>query len=191
MKLLILKIFSNVLLSKAKTYFEINNLLKFSENYLFSILKIGVLLIITCYIVYRLTKFFMLLTFPLAFPISKILDKILGEEMGTVYNKKRLIELLRVTHATNDLEKEEVDIVTGALIYKEKRVKSVMTPLTDCYLLNIKTVLNFETMAEIKEQAINIRIKLCICSISYLKWISVSVKKMFIDSFTSILIESD
>jgi hypothetical protein len=27
-----------------------------------------------------------------------------------------------------------------------------MTPLSDCYLLNIKTVLHFETMAEIKEQ---------------------------------------
>jgi hypothetical protein len=27
-----------------------------------------------------------------------------------------------------------------------------MTPLSDCYLLNIKTVLNFDTMAEIKEQ---------------------------------------
>ncbi len=73
--------------------------------------------------------------------------------MGTVYNKKRLIELLKVTHETNDLEKEEVDIVTGALIYKEKTVRSVMTPLSDCYLLNIKTVLNFETMAEIKDQA--------------------------------------
>jgi hypothetical protein len=46
---------------------------------------------------FRLTKMFMVLTFPLAFPISKILDKILGEEMGTVYNKKRLIELLKVT----------------------------------------------------------------------------------------------
>jgi metal transporter CNNM len=94
----------------------------------------------------------MVLTCPLAFPISKILDKILGEEMGTVYNKKRLIELLKVTRETNDLEKEEVDIVTGALIYKEKTVRSVMTGLSDCYLLNIKTVLNFETMAEIKEQ---------------------------------------
>jgi len=30
--------------------------------------------------------------------------------------------------------------------------RSVMTPLSDCYLLNIKTVLNFDTMAEIKEQ---------------------------------------
>jgi metal transporter CNNM len=99
-----------------------------------------------------LTKFFMLITFPLAFPISKILDKILGAEIGTVYNKKRLIELLRVTRDKNDLEKEEVDIVTGALAYKEKTVKSCMTALADVYMLNIKTTLDFETISEIREQ---------------------------------------
>jgi metal transporter CNNM len=53
----------------------------------------------------------------------------------------------------NDLEKEEVDIVTGALAYKEKTVRSVMTPLENAYLLNIKTVLDFDTISEIREQA--------------------------------------
>ena len=42
------------------------------------------------------TKFFMIVTFPLSFPISIILDKILGDEIGTVYDKKKLIELLKV-----------------------------------------------------------------------------------------------
>ena len=39
----------------------------------------------------------------------------------------QLIELLRVTNENNDLEKDEVDIVTGALVYKEKTVKHIMT----------------------------------------------------------------
>ena len=43
-----------------------------------------------------LTKFFMLLTFPLSYPISVVLDKILGEEIGSVYNRDRLKELIRV-----------------------------------------------------------------------------------------------
>jgi hypothetical protein len=46
-----------------------------------------------------------------------------------------------------------VDIVTGALAYKEKTVRSVMTPLENAYLLNIKTVLDFDTISEIREQA--------------------------------------
>lgn len=99
-----------------------------------------------------LTKLFMLLTFPLSFPISKLLDKLLGAEIGTVYDKKKLIELLRVTNDNNDLEKEEVDIVTGALVYKEKTVISVMTRLEDCYTLPLKTILNFDTVSEIRDQ---------------------------------------
>lgn len=55
-----------------------------------------------------ITKFFMLVTFPLSFPISKILDLILGEEIGNVYNRERLVELIRVTKDFNELEKDEV-----------------------------------------------------------------------------------
>ena len=66
----------------------------------------------------------MLLTLPLSWPISKLLDCLLGEELGTVYDKKKLIELLKVTKDNTDLQKEEVDIVTGALRYKEKTVRN-------------------------------------------------------------------
>lgn len=38
----------------------------------------------------------MIITFPLAYPISKILDLILGEEIGNVYNRERLKELVKV-----------------------------------------------------------------------------------------------
>lgn len=39
----------------------------------------------------------MVLTFPLAYPVSKILDCILGEEIGNVYDRERLKELVRVS----------------------------------------------------------------------------------------------
>ena len=99
-----------------------------------------------------LTKFFMMITSPLSFPISLILDKILGSEIGTVYNKERLMELLKVTDQYNDLGKDEVKIVTGALVLKEKMVKDVMTHLDDCYMLPLSAVLNFKTVSEIKDQ---------------------------------------
>jgi len=54
------------------------------------------------------TKFFMVLTFPLSYPISRILDCILGEEIGYVFNRDRLRELLRVTENQIDLKKDEV-----------------------------------------------------------------------------------
>lgn len=53
-----------------------------------------------------LTKLFMLLTFPLSYPISRLLDCILGVEIGHVYNRERLMELIKVTHgyAAQDLQ---------------------------------------------------------------------------------------
>ena len=94
----------------------------------------------------------MLITAPLSFPISKILDCILGTEIGTVYNKQRLMELLKVTEQYNGLEKDEINIVTGALVLKQKCVKDVMTNIEDCYMLPIESILDFETISEIKEQ---------------------------------------
>ena len=66
--------------------------------------------------------------------------------------KTKVIDFHFFRRDVNDLEKEEVDIVTGALAYKEKTVRSVMTPLNDAYLLSIKTVLDFETISEIRDQ---------------------------------------
>jgi len=99
-----------------------------------------------------LTKFFMIVTAPLAFPISKILDKILGAEIGTVYNRERLMELIKVTDKYTDLEKDEVNIVTGALVLKQKTVREVMTRIEDVYMLPVDAILNFDTISEIKEQ---------------------------------------
>ncbi|CAG0919283.1 unnamed protein product [Notodromas monacha] len=42
-----------------------------------------------------ITKIFMAATFPLSYPISKILDKFLGEEIGNYYNRERLKELVK------------------------------------------------------------------------------------------------
>ena len=60
--------------------------------------------------------------------------------------------VVQVTDANHDLEKEEVDIVTGALKYKEKSVKNIMTRIEDCYMLQLTSVLNFETVSEIRDQ---------------------------------------
>lgn len=45
----------------------------------------------------HITKVVMVLTFPLAYPISKMLDWVLGEEIGSVYTRERLKELVRVS----------------------------------------------------------------------------------------------
>ncbi|XP_075996307.1 metal transporter CNNM4-like isoform X2 [Genypterus blacodes] len=98
-----------------------------------------------------LTKFFMLLTFPVSFPVSKLLDVLLGQEIGTVYNREKLVEMLKVTEPYNDLVKEELNMIQGALELRTKTVEDVMTPLSNCFMIQADAVLDFNTMTEIME----------------------------------------
>uniref|UniRef100_UPI0037E890F3 metal transporter CNNM4 n=1 Tax=Semicossyphus pulcher TaxID=241346 RepID=UPI0037E890F3 len=97
------------------------------------------------------TKLFMLLTFPLSWPISKLLDCVLGQEIGTVYNREKLVEMLKVTEPYNDLVKEELNMIQGALELRTKTVEDVMTPIGNCFMIHSDAVLDFNTMSEIME----------------------------------------
>uniref|UniRef100_A0A3P8QZ19 Metal transporter n=1 Tax=Astatotilapia calliptera TaxID=8154 RepID=A0A3P8QZ19_ASTCA len=97
------------------------------------------------------TKFFMFLTFPLSFPVSKLLDFLLGQEIGTVYNREKLVEMLKVTEPYNDLVKEELNMIQGALELRTKTVEDVMTPIANCFMIQADAVLDFNTMSEIME----------------------------------------
>ena len=98
-----------------------------------------------------LTKLFMLITFPASFPISKLLDFILGEELGTIYNRKQLLEMIKVTAEHNDLAGDEMNIISGVLNYKSKCVEEIMTKLDSCFMLELESHLDFSTITTIME----------------------------------------
>lgn len=50
---------------------------------------------------------------------------------------------------TGDLEKDEVNIISGALELRKKTVGEVMTRIEDVYMLSYDTILDFETVSEI------------------------------------------
>lgn len=56
---------------------------------------------------------------------------------------------LQLTTEYNDLEKDEVNIISGALELRKKTVGEVMTKIEDVYMLSYDTVLDFETVSEI------------------------------------------
>lgn len=90
----------------------------------------------------------MVLTFPLAFPISKILDLILGDEVVS-YDRKRLMELIKMTTRNEEGLAEELKIAVGAMEISDKTVADVMTKIADVFMLPDTTVLNTKTVAEI------------------------------------------
>lgn len=96
-----------------------------------------------------ITKAVMLITFPLSYPTSKVLDYLLGEEIGNFYNRERLKELVKVTTDINDLDKDEVNVISGVLELRKKTVEDVMTRIEDAFMLSLDAVLDFETITEI------------------------------------------
>ncbi|ALC39157.1 uex, partial [Drosophila busckii] len=96
-----------------------------------------------------ITKTVMAITAPLSYPVSRILDYLLGEEIGNVFNRERLKELVRVTNDSNDLDKNEVNIISGALELRKKTVADIMTHINDAYMLSLEAILDFETVSDI------------------------------------------
>uniref|UniRef100_A0A182VEB1 Uncharacterized protein n=1 Tax=Anopheles merus TaxID=30066 RepID=A0A182VEB1_ANOME len=98
-----------------------------------------------------ITRAFMMLTYPVSYPTSKILDLILGKEIGNFYDRDRLKELVQVTKDVNDLDKDEVNVISGVLELRKKKVEDVMTRLEDAYMLPMDAVMDFETISEIMQ----------------------------------------
>ncbi|XP_066278500.1 metal transporter CNNM4-like isoform X5 [Branchiostoma lanceolatum] len=99
-----------------------------------------------------ITKFFMFLTLPVAYPISKLLDWILGQEIGTVYSREKLLELMKMQHQFQEIEKHEINIISGALELRQKTVTDIMTPSEQCFMLDMEAILDFDTMSMIMKQ---------------------------------------
>ncbi|XP_070697070.1 metal transporter CNNM1 [Pempheris klunzingeri] len=97
------------------------------------------------------TRLLMLVFFPIAYPVSKILDILLHQEISSFYTREKLVAMLRVTDPYHDLVKEELNIIQGALELRTKTVEDVLTPLSDCYMLSSDAVLDFCTMSDVMQ----------------------------------------
>ncbi|CAI4228392.1 unnamed protein product [Auanema sp. JU1783] len=95
------------------------------------------------------TQIIMFITWPLAYPISRLLDCLLGEEYQS-YDRKRLMELIRMSiKSDNGQLSNELKIAVGAMEIADKVVENVMTKISDVFMLPDTTVLNAMTVAEI------------------------------------------
>lgn len=86
------------------------------------------------------------ITFPISYPLSRILDVALGEEIAFVYDRERLQEYIRLTKSYNNLDAQEINIIIGALKIKKVTIGYVMTKLKDVFMLDLETVLNYNTV---------------------------------------------
>ncbi|KAF8322653.1 DUF21-domain-containing protein, partial [Clavulina sp. PMI_390] len=91
--------------------------------------------------------------FIICWPISKVLEFVLGPHHGIVYRRDELKELINIhsamSHHGGDLQSDTVTIVGGALDFQEKKVLDAMTPIADVFMLSIDSRLDYETLAKV------------------------------------------
>ncbi len=101
-----------------------------------------------------LVRIFIFLLYPIAFPLAWMLNKALGEELGTIWDKKEIEEIIRYHEDADDseIDEDEERILLGALAFSDMTALQVATPRTVSFLLSQETVIDEAFIQNIKDR---------------------------------------
>ncbi|KDR70054.1 hypothetical protein GALMADRAFT_255432 [Galerina marginata CBS 339.88] len=84
---------------------------------------------------------------PVAWPIAKLLDYVLGTGGHNTYKKAELKSFLQFhRNGEEPLRDDEIAILNGVLELNTKNVEAIMTPLKDTVILSADTILDHKTV---------------------------------------------
>lgn len=98
---------------------------------------------------------FLVISLPVTWPLAWLLDRLLGREISGVFTRKGLLALIRLNvedphHAKESgLTQEDGRLLGGALMYKDRTIGDVMTPLQAVFALPMDTRLDRDTLLSI------------------------------------------
>ncbi|TIA87583.1 hypothetical protein E3P99_03087 [Wallemia hederae] len=82
-------------------------------------------------------------TSPITYPLSKLLDYVLGSQHDTTYKKAELKSFLNLhRYGVEPLQDDEINIMEACLSLNEKKVLDIMTPIEDVYTLSSDQVVD-------------------------------------------------
>ncbi|KAI3751100.1 hypothetical protein L2E82_22146 [Cichorium intybus] len=98
-----------------------------------------------------IVRILVIVVFPIAYPVSKLLDLILGKGHSMLLRRAELKTLVDM-HGNEagkggELTHDEITIITGALDLAQKTVKDAMTPISEIFSLELYSKLNEDTMS--------------------------------------------
>ncbi|KAG5400345.1 hypothetical protein IGI04_014952 [Brassica rapa subsp. trilocularis] len=99
-----------------------------------------------------LVRILMILCYPIAFPIGKILDLVLGHN-DALFRRAQLKALVSIQSQEagkgGELTHDETTIISGALDLTEKIAQEAMTPIELTFSLDVNSKLDWEAMGKI------------------------------------------
>eukprot|EP01116_Phalansterium_solitarium_P004515 TRINITY_DN15542_c0_g1_i1.p1 TRINITY_DN15542_c0_g1~~TRINITY_DN15542_c0_g1_i1.p1 ORF type:complete len:510 (+),score=193.81 TRINITY_DN15542_c0_g1_i1:156-1685(+) len=99
-----------------------------------------------------LVQVLMILLFIVAWPISKLLDLVLGAEHTDYFQRDELGVLVGLHGHEGHLTIDESTIIKGALAMKSKTVRDAMQPLTSVFMLDYSQPLSPDTLRRIRDK---------------------------------------
>jgi metal transporter CNNM len=100
-----------------------------------------------------LVKFLMFVFYPVSGPISILLDRVLGEQLPDMLNRRELRHVIE-THQQSqdsDIDALDRDIILGTLSLQEKTAEMIMTPCKEVVTVGYKDVLDETMISKLKE----------------------------------------
>ncbi|KAK8486714.1 hypothetical protein V6N11_069076 [Hibiscus sabdariffa] len=99
-----------------------------------------------------LVRILMIICYPIAYPIGKVLDAVLGH--SDVLFRRAQIKALVSIHSQEagkggELTHDETTIISGALDLTEKTAAEAMTPIESTFSLDVNSKLNWEAVGKI------------------------------------------
>jgi len=91
---------------------------------------------------------FMWLFSPIAYPIGRLLDKVLGVDHGNTYKKAELRSFLQFHRAASEepLRDDEISILNAVLELNTKSIETIMTPMKDVVCLSADRVMDHKAV---------------------------------------------
>ncbi|ETN76149.1 CBS domain protein [Necator americanus] len=96
----------------------------------------------------HLMVFFMVITYPASYPLSKVLDWVVGKEARWTMDRRMLGSLMR--QQKNETANMAA-VVENAMMLQVKRVKDVMTPLEKVFMMSDRTEVNLKLKQQLSE----------------------------------------
>jgi len=93
----------------------------------------------------------MIIAYPIAFPVACTLNKLLGHALPTMYSHSELMEIVS-EHEDSEhsrIDADEERIVHGALQFSHRKVRDVMTAITDVVMFDENQKLSHEFFIQV------------------------------------------